>query len=499
MELQFKKSDVRCMNWAAREVQNTELTQELRLPDGMPDIGRILGSWGQVILRSKEWLGDQMTLTGGVMVWVLYAPEDGTEPRSMDAWMPFQLKWKLQDCDREGPIRIHALLRCVDGRTVSARKMMIRAGVSAMGEAMYPVELAVYQPEEVPEDVELLRSSYPVTLSKEAGEKTFLLDEDLSLPGNVPQVEKILAYTVNPEITEQKIMADKVVWKGNGNLHLLYRCPEGRVHTWDFDLPFSQFQDLDTAYDNEAWVDLCMGTTSLELDKGDEGKLRLKCGLVAQYLIYERELIEVVQDGYSPNRCVELKMETLDVPALLDRKQEMIQAEQSLNGVCGEMVDLQFLPDFPIQYRCDDNVELELPGIFQYLCYGEDGALQGGSARWNGEYCLKAGADCCMNVIVNPVGHTTVLESGDRQELRGQLELTTQCTSKEGIPMVTGLEIGDIQEADPARPSLILRKCGNTKLWDIAKETGSTVSAIQKANHLENDPDEGQVLLIPVS
>lgn len=499
MELQFKKSDVRCLNWAARGVQNTELTQELRLPDGMPDIGRILGSWGQVILRSKEWMGDQMMVSGGVMVWVLYAPEDGTEPRSMDAWMPFQLKWKLPACDREGPIRVHALLRCVDSRTVAARKMMLRVGISAMGEALYPVEVSVYQPEEVPGDVELLRSSYPVTLSKEAGEKTFMLDEELTLPGNVPQAEKILAYTVNPEITEQKIMADKVVWKGNGNLHLLYRCPEGRVHTWDFDLPFSQFEDLDQAFGSEAWADLCMGTTSAELEKGEDGQLRLKCGMVAQYLIYDRELIEVIEDGYSPNRSVELKTEVLDVPALLEQKKESVQVEQTLNGVYGDMVDLQFLPDFPIQYRTDDNIELELPGIFQYLCYSDDGSLQGGSARCNGQYSLKAGDECQLHTVVWPMGRTTVLDSGEHQQLRGQLGLQMQCTSKEGIPMVTGLELGEVQEPDPGRPSLILRRFGDTKLWDIAKETGSTVSAIQKANYLEAEPEVGQILLIPVS
>lgn len=499
MELQFKKSEVRCLNWAVREVQNAELTQELRLPDGMPDIGRILGTWGQVILRSKEWMGEQMMVSGGVMVWVLYAPEDGTEPRSMDGWIPFQMKWKLAECDREGPIRIRALLRCVDSRTIAARKMMLRAGISAMGEALYPVQISVYQPEEVPEDIELLHSSYPVTISKEAGEKTFMLDEELALPGNVPQVEKILAYTMSPEITEQKIMADKVVWKGNGNLHLLYRCPEGRVHTWDFEIPFSQFEDLDQAYDSEAWVDLCTATTSVELEKGDDGQLRLKCGMVAQYLIYDRELIEVVQDGYSPNRPLELKTEMLNVPALLEQKLETMQAEQTVNGVYGEMVDVQFLPDFPIQYRRDGNVELEIPGMFQYLCYGEDGTLQGGSARWNGAYQLKVDEDCQMHTAVWPMGRTTVLDSGEHQELRGQLGLQMQCTSKEGIPMVTGLEIGEIQEQDPNRPSLILRRYEDTKLWDIAKETGSTVTAIQKANHLDEEPGEGQILLIPVS
>ena len=53
MELQFGKTTCRCLNRAAREVRNEELTQEVRLPDGMPDVGRVIAAWGQVILRSK--------------------------------------------------------------------------------------------------------------------------------------------------------------------------------------------------------------------------------------------------------------------------------------------------------------------------------------------------------------------------------------------------------------------------------------------------------------
>ena len=136
MELQFQKNICKYLNCVVREVQNTELTQEIRLSDGMPDIGRVLASWGQVVLRSKEWRGDTVTVTGGLMVWVLYAPEDGTAPRSVDSWIPFQLKWNLPLVDREGPVRILPILRFVDSRGLSARKMMVRAGGGAMGEIL---------------------------------------------------------------------------------------------------------------------------------------------------------------------------------------------------------------------------------------------------------------------------------------------------------------------------------------------------------------------------
>ena len=81
MELKFEKAGCACLETVLQEIQNQEQTQELRLSDDMPDIGRVLAVWGQPILRGKEWRTGQAIASGGMIVWVLYAPEDGSEER----------------------------------------------------------------------------------------------------------------------------------------------------------------------------------------------------------------------------------------------------------------------------------------------------------------------------------------------------------------------------------------------------------------------------------
>ena len=116
MELKFDKRGISYLKPLLREVQAQEQTQELRLTDGMPDIGRILGTWGQVILRGKEWRGDSVGCSGGVMAFVLYAPEDGSPLRTMETWIPFQMKWNLEDGHRDGEMRVQCLMRFLDAR-----------------------------------------------------------------------------------------------------------------------------------------------------------------------------------------------------------------------------------------------------------------------------------------------------------------------------------------------------------------------------------------------
>ena len=51
MELQFAKQGCSCMKRVISQVKELEQTQELRLLDAMPDIGRVLGCWGQILIR----------------------------------------------------------------------------------------------------------------------------------------------------------------------------------------------------------------------------------------------------------------------------------------------------------------------------------------------------------------------------------------------------------------------------------------------------------------
>lgn len=499
MELQFEKTICTCMDAVICEVQNTEQSQELRISDGMPDIGRILAAWGQPVLRSKEWRSDSVAINGGLLVWVLYAPEDGTEPRCVDSWMAFQMNWDLPEGCPEGQLRIQLLPRFVDARSVSARKILLRSGVAALCQAYIPTEAEFSQPQQVPEDVELLCQRYPVRVYKEAGEKTFLLDEDLTLPGSAPQPEKLISYCLSPELSDQKVMADKVVFRGNGNLHLLYRSEEGQLHSWDFPLPFSQYADLKNSFGTDAQSDIVLCPTGVELELDDEGHLRLKSSLTAQYLVDNLELLEIVEDAYSPLRQLQLERRDMVIPAVLDVKRENLYGEQTIPADVNLAADLRFLPDFSRQYRVGDNIRMEVPGQFQVLYYDENGALQGATARWEGSRQIKADEKVRLQAVPVHAAAPQLALSDGTMTLKMELPLSVTATAQQEVPMVTGITAGEVREPDPGRPSLILHRADSRRLWDIAKENGSTVEAIRRANGIQEEPEPGRMLLIPIS
>ena len=498
MDMKFESEEIRFLRPVVWENQRQEQTQEIRLPDDLPDAGRVLGCWGQCLLRSKEWRSGGMAVSGGVMTWTLYAPEDGTEPRIAEGWLPFQMKWDLpQDCP-EGQLRIRLLPRFVDARSVSARKMILRTGVAAMAEAFVPFEADTWSVGEVPEDVQLLRTRYPVRWYRNSGEKSFQLDEDLTLPGSAPQPDKLIYYNLNPEVTESKVMKDKVVFRGNGNLHILYRSEEGQLHNWDFPVPFSQFAQMQEGYSPEAKADVAVCVTNLELELDAEGHLRLKCALAGQYLVDDQEILEIIEDAYSPRRELQKETQEGDFPVLLENRTETFPAEQSIQADVNLAADLQLLPDFPRLYPVRDGVKMEVPGLFQTLYYDNNGSLQGTTARWESQRELPADRNSRLTAVPMTGSEPQLALGEGSVTVKSQLPVRMMATARQNVPMVTGITLNEVREPDPGRPSLILYRAGSANLWQMAKENGSTVAAIQEANGLQEEPQPGRMLLIPV-
>jgi len=496
VELEFERKDITFLHGGVREVQNLEATQEMKLSDGMPDVGRVLAAWGQGIVRGKEWRSDSILVTGGVMAWVLYAPEDGTGARCLNVWIPFQMKWDLPDGTPEGSIRVCCRIRSVDARTVSPRKVMVRCGVAALGETWSQSSAQAAAPGEENQGLELLRRRYPVKLPQEAGEKIFRMEETLTVSGTVP--DKLVYCTLSPEIEDRKVMTDKAVFRGSGNLHALFAGENGELTVQDFQLPFSQFADLGGSYGSGAGVDIIPAVTELEADVDEEGILHLKAGLVAQYVVEDTVMVDAVEDAYARNREMTLNRENLELPASLGSWEETVTGEQTVACPEGTVLDTSVLPDFPRQRLGGEEISMVFPGTYQVLIQGEDGALQGVTGRWEQERSFPFDQTGDYIAIPHRASLTGVSFGGGNISFRTEVPVTLTAQSGAGIPMVTGARLGEPRDPDPDRPSLILRRAGENGLWELAKMSGSTVEAIREANGIQEEPTPGQMLLIPV-
>lgn len=492
MELSFEKEQISYLDCVVSETQNLELQQEVRLPDGMPDIGRIIGAWGQPIIRSKDWRSDSILASGGMMVWILYGCEDDGL-QTVDVWIPMQCSWDLPPDCREGTACVTALTRFVDCRSVSPRKMTLRAGAALRAEGYTFSQTEVSRVEAGDDQVQLLRNTYPLRLRKEAGEKTLTLEELLPLPTSGDA--RIVYCSLRPEVGDCRVLGEKLAFRGCGNLHVLL-LEDGELRSENFPLNFSSFSELDELYGSEAGCTATAMVSSLEPELTREG-LNIRAVLELQYVVDDVQSLTVTEDAYAPGFHAEESIQKLNLPVILDRRRENCEIQQSMAVDAGRIADVQLMPDYPFRKAADDSGRYHYSCAVQTVYCDRDGRVQGSFVKWQQQLNVSVAQNAELSVWPQWSEDVQALLTGSEVSVQGKLPLETLTCATTDIPMVTGLTLGE-GECRQNQPALIVRRAGRQSLWELAKGCGSTVDAICSVNHLEGEPNPGQMLIIPV-
>jgi len=185
------------------------------------------------------------------------------------------------------------------------------------------------------------------------------------------------------------------------------------------------------------------------------------------------------------------------LPVRLDVLNDEIPVEQSINTDPQNVVDVAAYWDCPVLRQTGNTAEAEIDGQFQILYRNETDSLQSASMQKQVNCSLDSAAENQVCMVLS--ADSPKLGFGpEGTQVSMNLTLETAVFSQQGIPMITSLELGEIAEPDPMRPSLILRKTDGRTLWELAKSCGSTVEAICSANQLQQEPVPDRMLLIPV-
>ena len=449
-------------------------------------------------MRSKQWRSNELEVSGGATVWVLYLPEDENIPQCIETWIPFQMRWDVPAIDRDGVMNVECYLRFADARIASSRRMIVRAGFGVSLDAFIPREAVVYVPDYDGGDLQMLKNRYAVCVPKESGEKTFALDEELNLPASCPEISKILRYDMQLEITDKKVLSQRVVFRGTAILKILYCADDRNVHQWNFEFPFSQYADLENDHEADAVVQLIPAITGLELVHNGEGNLLFKAGVVGQYTVFGREFIEAVQDAYSIDKETSLQRADLVIPSLLHTVEETLHLERQLQLPVSRVVDSALYLEPSKSSSDSDKITTEICGILQVLYYNNDEKLQNEYVSISEKWETKASDAAQGKIQICASGMPLFNISASGIVAKFDVLLNCLVTVEDKIDMIASVELGDVSKKSTDRPSLILCRVGDSELWGVAKKYGSTVQAIIETNDLQGETFSDRMLIIPM-
>ena len=501
MELELNRTHLAGYNTVLDTTVFQEETLETIVPDACPDILRLVDTEVKIILKSKEAMDGRVSVSGTARLSVLYLPDGEGGPCSLEVTIPFTASAEGRQVRPDCMLTVCPRVQSADARAVNPRKVLVRVEAALWVRAFAPEDSMLCTGVTAPPGaVEQLRESRQQCCVAAVQEKPFSFSDDLTIPAGRPEAEKILCSRVSLTCHGAKIIGNKLIFKGEAVVQLLYRAAEG-LGTADFTLPFSQIAEV-SGVGEEAVCTIEMALAGAEFTLGGDGRtVSVALSLLAQCVVREERTVELLTDAYSTCCTLTAEQHPYHYHTLVgegvgrQNVRELIETGVAVKSV----LDAYALVGQTKQSREGAQLRLSAEVSVTALCIAEDESLCALSRRTEVSCLLDAAQDCrCSFTCV--CGNLTATPTADGVEVRFPVDFPYLCLAAGQLTVVHELKVDESAPCDPSsQPSIVLRMLGQgERLWDVAKRYGTTTEDIIIANELADEqPPCGTLLLIP--
>lgn len=506
MELELNLAHLNCYDTILDDIISQEETMETIVPDACPDILRIVDTEGVVLLTGKEIKEGRAEISGVVKATVIYLPDGIKGLRRMEVTIPFKTAVERAAIKPPCKLVISPRIRNTDTRMLNPRKILTRVDIAAAAKILAPRTAAVcseiqHGEKRGMQQRHIEQDAYMITAVQE---KHFTFSDNVNISGSKPGAEELLKHRTELWCNESKIIGNKLIFKGEVNLQILYRAFDDTLGTASFTLPFSQIMEV-AGVEEEADIllDFLFSEVNCTLTGGEEGRtIAVTLGMVGQAVVREVRRVQMLSDAYSTmyehrNELLQYEFDHLESGGTnrLDIR-EQLETELPVKTVCDTGVIIGQLS----QIWEGDTVRLVAELSIHVVYLAEDGSAYSASRRTSAECELALRRGCTCSFVCNTAGERLATLNADGLEVRFPLDFRYLALSSRRVTGVSNVTVNENAMRDTSRqPSVILRMVEQGEgLWEIAKIYATTTGDIMQANNLaEEEVPAGRLLLIP--
>lgn len=491
MEILFHQQKICYLSEKRYDDLHQEQTGEINIPETLPELGRVVDCFGTVLVRERTVDSGSVCVSGGIQCGVLYVPagEEGLE--RLELYLPFTVTKKIPT--EPGTLLFYwGWLRSVEARFVNDRKLLVRADLASELTLLSPAELILEQPERVPKGLILRTETFPMRLPLCAAEKEVRIADEVLMPEEGKGMDRLLKAQCSVELGERRIVGERAVFSGELRLRVLGLSEAGEPFTWSGAVPFSQYADLDRAYAEDGSLSIQPILNHMEIDtdgQPDSRRLLVNLSFTCQLLLWGELPVTLTRDAYYLEGICKPEWQLCELNPCLDAVRTELDQSIELPAEAAELLDWSCFPDRVSAPRGAAEARGSL-GI-QLLYYDQEHRVQGRLLRRELRLTRQAEPDTDWRCILLP--GTELLGQG--RQLTLPLRAEQRWCQSAALRNLRDVEL--IPQPRENGPSLIVR-AGIGELWDLARDNGSTVRAIQTANELEETClSRERLLLIP--
>ena len=486
--------------------KETLLTAEgdYNLPDVKPDMEKILMRQGEILIDGIHGEEGQARVQGRVLFDVLYSSAEGDAADCFSGSMSFVGEIPFPELTPTDDVRVSCHLEDLSVEMIHSRKLRARAAIAMTlrGEYLYDAEMALGARDE--ENSPQCKTEQMELVELAAARKgTYHVSEELELPGNRPNIQRILYSSVQLRGEDCRALEGRLAVTGELALFVLYSGEEEHIPLQWMERTFPIEAEFECPGSHEGQIVKC-SLRVLHKDvmaKADyDGELRiigLEAALEADIKLYEENRAEMLSDLYLPGKILEIHRSQARFQSLflhnrvkcrVSEKAE-IRSEDPVIQVCScqGMVKLDQITPKEDGLMAEGAIGITV----LYLTGDERMPLRSLETAIPFSQLIEVrglNSDCHyeINPTIEQLDGTGV--GSHEMEFRAVLDLDTLVLQDISRPVVESVAVKEIPEEVIARmPGLVgyIVQPGDT-LWDVAKRFYTTTEQILAGNSLQS-------------
>ena len=480
-----------------------EETLESIVPDAMPDMVRIVQAEATALLRQKEAAENSVRVTGTARTAILYVPEGNGEPCVLEVNLPFLIH--SEHAGLHGDCMVMTELKVIgaDAQMLNPRKVLVRvelvARLMVYGEERRLITAGVVSEEEHLQVLQEVQKDYSTA---DIMAKAFTFSDVLQIPSSRPRPERLLYCKARCGTAEAKVIGRKLVVKGQVELTALYWGGDS-VAAMRCELPFSQV--VETRLDGEECVAVAGAVlTGIHCRLREDGEIEVSLDMMLQAVVEHERTLTLMTDLYSTAHSLTVRREDVPLTMLQDRGElrQMVRQMCPAALAVRQVLDCTFTVGTLSQSPSGTGMMTVTAMTYANVLYlTEENELCAASYTIPASCELSVPEGCCCDCTCALAGESSVMPVSDGMDVRFEVLFSYRVMRDYTVSAVSSAQLHEEEAESQPRPSVIVRKAATgERLWDMAKECGSTVDAIRRANDLDGEEvPSGAVLLIPRS
>jgi len=515
MDIKVNKEEIPSAQVIFDDVQEQPIELDYALPDYYPEIFRILKCIASPSVLSFSINGERLTYELCVSIRVLYCSENSSAVQSISQKLNYTKNVELGRSVTDPRVCFTPKTDYINCRAVNQRRLDLRGAVSVKIKVTDSVTREIVC-DAFGGGIQLKKTAVTYPANKLSASKRVNITEEFDLGLSKPPISSILRSDAVVASVDKKVIANKLIAKGEVYINMLYSCTKDDADTAEamqFTLPFSQIVDMD-GIDERYCCSVRAEVTACDIEPrsdGDGNSKVAECSLdiFIDCSAYRAANAELAVDEYST--AYKTQSEKADIK--IELPPEPINTSAVVKGSlqCGEggidrIYDVWCTVGGVTARPDTENGQLSISGNADYTVMARNSDGETTVLEKEEPFTISIPAEELTDtssavVRLVPVSCSYNLASDSSVEAKAELRVTGDI---ENSMMISGITDIAVNEDEPVSRGgdYALRLYftdGNEDMWEIAKKYGTSVSAIMEENETEDETvPAGGMLLIPI-